>query len=44
MGDQVDKVVLDVKARMASARHDTVDRITDYQTKYRPAADKYNKW
>ncbi len=44
VGDQVGKVVVDVRARMASARHDTVDRLTEYQTKYRPTANKYNKW
>lgn len=44
VGNQVNKAIVEVKARMASARHDTVDRVTRYQTKYRPTADKYNKW
>ena len=44
MKQQVDKAIAEVQGIMNTARADTVARIDKYSAKYRPVANKYNKW
>ncbi len=36
--------VASVQGKTASARADSVDKVTTYEAKYRPLANKYNAW
>ena len=36
--------IASAQGKTASARADSVDKVTMYETKYRPLADKYNAW
>ncbi len=41
---QVITTIANVKEKMLHARADTVGRVDKYTNKYRPYANKYNKW
>ena len=40
----LDGAIEPIQDKTATARADSVGKITTYETKYRPVADKYNSW
>ena len=38
------EAITSIRGKTASARADSVGKITTYEAKYRPHADKYNTW
>ena len=44
MNSSLSSAIASVQGKTASARADSVDKVTTYEAKYRPLADKYNAW
>lgn len=41
---QIDSAIESIQKPLQNARQETVGKVTEYEYKYRPMADKYNKW
>ncbi len=44
VNSSLSSAIASVQGKTASARADSVDKVTTYEAKYRPLADKYNAW